>query len=455
MEINLTRFPTRFPEKRPFFVEGNSFFETPYDLMFSRRIGSRGNILWGGKLTGKVGNYSIGVLGNQTGEFTFSEDASSEKEDAWFSAIRIKRDILKRSNVGILLVNKEQPQDNNDNWTHSRVGGIDMNLALGKTYHLTGQYAGSFYPGEDKDNVAYTVDFAQRNYLWSSSIGFERVAPHFEINQTGFLRKERNRGWQRAYMRTSYSPQWGSRQFFAGITTRLSQSLYTPEYFSEWKERNPELSLSPEFDEDLFRWNVSANVGMEFRETLLDDITAYYYRSGEVELTEIFIADGYGFSIDTNSTNPIAIGIGMDFSDYFNFGRQQAGKQRSLMLESTLRPQSNFSIELDSSYAQSLDLEGAIDGRFFVSSLRATYLFTRESFLRMFAQASRERPLSAEIHENYLLSLLFGWEYSPKSHLFVAYNETWRDAPVGTGLNRELALENRVVVVKVTYLYNL
>ena len=463
LEINLTRFPTRFPEKRPFFVEGNSFFETPYDLMFSRRIGSRGNILWGGKLTGKVGNYSIGVLGNQTGEFTFSEDASeghnltgyATKEDAWFSAIRIKRDILKRSNVGILLVNKEQPQDNNDNWTHSRVGGIDMNLALGKTYHLTGQYAGSFYPGEDKDNVAYTVDFAQRNYLWSSSIGFERVAPHFEINQTGFLRKERNRGWQRAYMRTSYSPQWGSRQFFAGITTRLSQSLYTPEYFSEWKERNPELSLSPEFDEDLFRWNVSANVGMEFRETLLDDITAYYYRSGEVELTEIFIADGYGFSIDTNSTNPIAIGIGMDFSDYFNFGRQQAGKQRSLTLESTLRPQSNFSIELDSSYAQSLDLEGAIDGRFFVSSLRATYLFTRESFLRMFAQAGRERPLSAEIHENYLLSLLFGWEYSPKSHLFVAYNETWGDALVGTDLRRELQLENRVVVVKVTYLYNL
>ena len=104
---------------------------------------------------------------------------------------------------------------------------------------------------------------------------------------------------------------------------------------------------------------------MDFRETLLDDITAYYYRSREVELTEIFIADGYGFSIDTNSTNPIAIGIEMDFSDYFNFGRQQAGKQRSLTLESTLRPQSNFSIELDSSYAQSLDLEGAIDGRFF------------------------------------------------------------------------------------------
>ena len=198
-----------------------------------------------------------------------------------------------------------------------------------------------------------------------------------------------------------------------------------------------------------------ADIGMDFREILLDDINAYYTRSQEVELTEVFIADRYGFEFDTNATYPIAIGIAMDFADYFNFGRQQAGKQRGITLQSTLRPQSNFSVELDSSYAQSLDLEGAIDGRFFVSSLRATYLFTRESFLRMFAQASRERPLSAQIHEHYLLSLLFGWEYSPKSHLFVAYNEAWGDALIGGTTRRELQLENRVIVVKVTYLYNL
>ena len=130
LEINLTRFPTRFPEKRPFFVEGNSFFETPYDLMFSRRIGSRGNILWGSKLTGKVGDYSIGVLGNQTGEFRLSLGTASEghsltgnyatKEKAWFSAIRVKRDILKRSNVGILFVNKEQPRSDNSAAQQSR-----------------------------------------------------------------------------------------------------------------------------------------------------------------------------------------------------------------------------------------------------------------------------------------------------------------------------------------------
>ena len=100
LEINLTRFPTRFPEKRPFFVEGNSFFETPYDLMFSRRMGvaviSSGAV----NLPVKSAITLSGFWGNQTGEFRFSESTPSEKEEAWFSAIRVKRDILKRSNIG-------------------------------------------------------------------------------------------------------------------------------------------------------------------------------------------------------------------------------------------------------------------------------------------------------------------------------------------------------------------
>ena len=73
----------------------------------------------------------------------------------------------------------------------------------------------------------------------------------------------------------------------------------------------------------------------------------------------------------------------------------------------------------------------------------------------MFAQANRERPLSTEIHQSYLLSLLFGWEYSPKSHFFVAYNEAWamRLPGLPTGVN--YSWKTRVLVVKVTYLYNL
>ena len=191
LEINLTRFPTRFSEQRPFFVEGNSFFDTPLDLFFSRRIGSRGDILWGAKMTGKIDAYSVGFLGSQTG----SSDAlelgrrSVLKEEATYGALRLKKDILRRSNVGFLIADKEM--DGN----HSRVGGVDASLALGKTYALAGQYAMSFQPGRDVENRAYRVEFNQRNFLWDAAVDLERVEPLFETNQTGFLSKEMFRGW--------------------------------------------------------------------------------------------------------------------------------------------------------------------------------------------------------------------------------------------------------------------
>ena len=298
LEINLTRFPTRFPEQRPFFVEGNSFFETPLDLFFSRRIGSRGDILWGGKMTGKVGDYSIALLGSQTGSFSALElgQESELKESALYSAIRLKKDILKRSNIGVLFTNKEQED------SHSRIGGVDMNLALGKTYHMSAQYAQSFQPSEDTQNHAYVLEFSQRNYLWNTSVGLERVAPLFEINQTGFLRKEQYRGWQRANMRTTYEPQFGRFRGFFRASGDVSQSLYTNAYFTNWQQRNPELRLSPKFDEDLIAWNASIDAGVEFVESVWDDIGAFYSRSREIELTDVFIADGFGFFIDTNSS---------------------------------------------------------------------------------------------------------------------------------------------------------
>ena len=76
-QVNLTRFGLFFPEKREFFLEGQGIFsfaggtggDTP-SMFFSRQIGlARGvavPILGGGRLTGKVGNYSLGVVDIQT-----------------------------------------------------------------------------------------------------------------------------------------------------------------------------------------------------------------------------------------------------------------------------------------------------------------------------------------------------------------------------------------------------
>ena len=53
------RFEVFFPEKRPFFLENASYFQTPENLFFSRRIGDP---LGGARLTGRIGRWSIGLL---------------------------------------------------------------------------------------------------------------------------------------------------------------------------------------------------------------------------------------------------------------------------------------------------------------------------------------------------------------------------------------------------------
>lgn len=447
LEINLTRFPTRFPEKRPFFVEGNSFFETPLDLFFSRRIGSRGDILWGGKMTGKLSRYSIGLLGAQTGNFDVLEvgQPSRLKEKAWYSAVRVKRDVLKRSNIGALFANREHSDG------YSRVVGADMSLALGRTYHVTGQIARSLHSEENAVGNAYILKFARRNYVWDIKAALERIGPRFETNQTGFLEKETYRGWQRLDWEATYS-LWTNTRWrpFFGAGAGVSQTLYTNDYFLRWQRRHPTLSLAEGFAEDLIGWDVKLIGGMVFTESFLSRIRAVYERSREIELTDIFGANYFAASIDTNRAKPIAGWFRIDIADYYNFGQQTIGLQRGASLASTIRPRSNFTVDLIGSYAHSLNSQRVIDGRFLVGSLRATYLFTRNAFLRVFTQAARERSAFERIllTEDYLVSLLFGWEYSPKSNVFVGYNEGWRTD--GERLN----LANRVVVFKVGYLWN-
>ena len=120
-EVNLTRFSLYFPEKREFFLEGSGRFTfgadggeiaPPIDLFYSRRIGLyQGNkvpIVGGGKMTGKLGAYSLGLLNLTTAniELPSAVSADSNQSDRSlpqtnFSVIRIQRDILSQSNLGL------------------------------------------------------------------------------------------------------------------------------------------------------------------------------------------------------------------------------------------------------------------------------------------------------------------------------------------------------------------
>ena len=113
-QVNLTRFTLFFPEKRDFFLENQGIFtfgnnatsagtatsDVPV-LFYSRRIGLANGrdipIYGGGRVTGRVGRYSMGAVTMQT-----HADAAAHVPATNFSVLRVKRDVLRRSSLGAI-----------------------------------------------------------------------------------------------------------------------------------------------------------------------------------------------------------------------------------------------------------------------------------------------------------------------------------------------------------------
>jgi len=127
-QVNLTRFPLFYPEKRAFFLEGSNVFtfsrETGNSIVpfFSRRIGLDDSgvpqpIDYGAKLTGHAGAFDLGVLQVRT-----RDRGIVPGED--FTVMRTQGRFWRQSYVGALVTarsNAERPSRN--------TAGVDFALA--------------------------------------------------------------------------------------------------------------------------------------------------------------------------------------------------------------------------------------------------------------------------------------------------------------------------------------
>ena len=179
-QVNLTRFNLFFPEKRDFFLSDADLFEfgrisgsgsnetneatsrpsrenaRPF---FSRRIGLSAlgtpvDIEYGGKLSGRVGRWSLGSL-------AISQDAFGieglpgyvEAQDLFVG--RVSANVLEESNVGIVMTDGN-PQANIDN---SVVGAdfrfLNSRIAGGRVLEADAWYQQSETPGLVDDDAAF------------------------------------------------------------------------------------------------------------------------------------------------------------------------------------------------------------------------------------------------------------------------------------------------------------
>jgi hypothetical protein len=127
LQLNVTRFPLFYPEKRPFFLEGANQFEFGFAMeddfipFFSRNIGLfQGDeipIDGGFKTIGRVGRWNIGLLDVET-RTTFSKTASVLVPQTNLFTARISYDVTRKLRFGSIV-------------THGNPDGLHRNTLIG------------------------------------------------------------------------------------------------------------------------------------------------------------------------------------------------------------------------------------------------------------------------------------------------------------------------------------
>ena len=429
-QVNLTRFSLFFPEKREFFLENYGLFgfggvaptsgagDVPI-LFYSRRIGlSNGRevpIRGGGRLVGQMGRFTVGAVNLESGR---DERASAEPTN--FTAIRLKRDLLRRSSVGLIFTNRSLGQFNPG---ASRSYGADATLGFFANLSMNAYWARTESGGAGAGSDSYR---GQVNYNGDRyGAVAERLVVGSGFNpEVGFVRRGDMRK-SSAQLRFSPRPRRirRVRKFsYAGAWARIDNNAGRRETETWEGEFGTELQNT-----DTFEVGVGGN---------------YEFIPRPFTIAPGFVIPVRGYDTKTTRAN-------------YNFGRQ--------------RPLSgNISVQHGTFYDGHLTVLGVSQGRVNVSNQlsiepslsinwvrlaqgsfttrlaggRVTYTMTP----RMFASAllqynSSTHTVSANVR--------LRWEYQPGSEFFVVFNDQRNTLSPGFP-----DTATRALVVKVNRLLN-
>ena len=440
-QVNLTRFSLFFPEKREFFLEGSGIFDfarggfrsaggggffgggNAPTLFYSRRIGLQAGevvpILGGGRVTGKVGPYSIGALSIST-----DDQALGAAKSTNFTVARVKRDILRRSAVGGIFTNRSVSFDGAG---ASRTYGADATLAFYENIEMVGYYARTETPGRSGDDTSYQARFSYT----ADRVGMQ--ADHLLVEddfnpEVGFLRRD---NFRRTFVEGRFSPRPSTmdsiRQF--RLTGSVDYILTADTTLLE--TRTNRLQFETEF-ESSDRFGVTVNDNYELLLTPFSPPGAdFAIPVGGYAFTDIELAYRLGEQRRFNGNATLQRG------GYFNGDITTLGLSQGRI---AVLPQMSVEPSL------SLNWIDTPQGTF-----RTDLVVTRVNYAfnpRMFFSGLIQYNSASDTVSN---NLRFRWEYSPGSELFVVYTED-RDT-LTLRPDRFTELRNRGFVVKFNRLF--
>jgi hypothetical protein len=178
------RYEVFFPEKRPFFLENASFFQTPINLFYSRHIADP---QFGVRLTGTVDRWNIGVIAANDRAPGHSLDPSDPlyQRETDIGVLRIQHEFREQSNIGVLATSRDFGSSSN------RVFSMDTRLKLSPNWVFAGQAMRTDTRNQDHTHLlgaGYLAELSYTGRHFTYSGNYTDLSPGFR-SPLGYVRR--------------------------------------------------------------------------------------------------------------------------------------------------------------------------------------------------------------------------------------------------------------------------
>ncbi len=420
-QINLTRFPLFFPEKREFFLENASLFQvrrvgrglrnSSRDLIafFSRRIGlSEGRvvpILGGARFTGRAGPYGVGFLSIQTDEF-------EEFPSTNFTVARIQRDILGNSDVAGIFINKQ------GGGGYNRTYGVDSRLQFFRNLEIASFFLKTDTPGLSGEDTSASAFVGWADHRYDIQAEYLSIEDNFNP-EVGFVPRKgirKSRGEFNLKLRPGEIIPW-MREF------RPSTGIeYITDQANVVQSKNFDQTLEVDWQNgSLFQFTHR----VEFER--LED--PFFIQPDQAIPVGDYVFGSINASFSSDRSRMFSGSLGLRVGEFFD-GHQDS-YQAGLRFQLGARFSTDVSWEHDD-----VDLPSGAFSTDLVNTI-IDYSFSPRMFLNALIQYNSTLD---EISSN----IRFNFIYKPLSDIFLVYNE--RRATDGQIIERAL-------IAKLTYLF--
>jgi len=417
------RFPLYFEEKRPFFLEGVTIFQTPLQAVYTRRLV---NPLLAVKMTGNVGSgYEIGLLGDideyyGSKEFLaervleFSQTDSTFDDSAFYdmykgkksfhTIVRLRKEIYDYSKIGAIYTDMRL-QD-----TFSRTYGIDGDLLIAGEYSLTFQALQSETRDlllNYKNDPAFLVNLYRGTRTFNFQLFYTDIFPDFEM-ANGFLQRDPD-------YRELGAQVWYDIRSDDAFIYLARPAIYLTQMYDHDKQE-------PIKNGRRIENYVAPSLTLQTRGQI--SVSGTYFRQFEDYL-------GYGFNLDqylidiSSHTLPwlyalssVYWGDGIYYDAPYLGQEPFLGNTRTINWGLEFKPISNWATRLSGNHYvfKGNNQEFVANVNQDILRLRTVFQFTKEIYLRIILEQNNDE-------DDLDVNILAGWEPSPGTVLFLGYND--------------------------------